>query len=159
MPGLATRMAAQPDLGSREKPTIALGGLRFRDLNGDGSLAQYEDWRLSPEKRASDLVRRMTLAEKVGAMMHSSMPGRDGLLGRSASYDLDALSGLVREKHVTSLITRLTLASAELAEQNNGAQAVAEAGRLGIPLTISSDPRSHFQYVLGAAESGTGTTQ
>jgi len=101
----------------------------------------------------------MTNAEKVGTMMHSTLPGVDGLLGRAARYDLTALKPLVAEKHVTSFITRLTIEPAALAEQNNEAQQVAERTRLGIPLTISTDPRNHFQFVLGAAESGTGTTQ
>lgn len=150
---------APPQLGARVKPLLTAGGLGFRDLNRDGALNAYEDWRLSPEQRTEDLVGRMTVAEKVGTLMHSTLPGKGGVLGRADGYDLEALSKLVAEKHVTSFITRLTLAPAQLAEQNNAVQEVAEASRLGIPLTISTDPRSHFQYVLGAAESGTGTTQ
>ena len=38
-----------------------------------------------------------------------------------------------------------------LAEQNNALQEVAERSRLGVPLTISTDPRHHFQYTLGAS--------
>lgn len=155
----AAQTGPQPDLGTRSKGVVAVGGLRFRDLDADGALTPYEDWRLSAAERASDLVGRMTAEEKVGALMHSTLPGAGGVLGRADGYDLPALTALVQEKHVTSFITRLTLAPAALAEQNNRVQAIAEAGRLGIPLTISSDPRSHFQYVLGAAESGTGTTQ
>ena len=147
------------EVGTPVKPVLAMDGERYRDLDGDGALTPYEDWRLSPEQRAADLVGRMTFAEKVGTLMHSTLPGSGGVLGRADGYDLDALGRMVAEKHVTSFITRLTLAPAELAAQNNAAQQVAEAGRLGIPLTISTDPRSHFQYVLGAAESGTGTTQ
>jgi beta-glucosidase len=157
--GLAAGPGKQPQIAAREKPLLNLGGLRFRDLDADGALAPYEDWRLNPEQRAEDLVSRMTLAEKVGSMMHSTLPGADGLLGRAARYDLAALAALVTDKHVTSFITRLTIEPAALAEQNNAIQQVAERARLGIPLTISTDPRNHFQFVLGAAESGTGTTQ
>ncbi|WP_240624564.1 glycoside hydrolase family 3 protein [Aurantiacibacter odishensis] len=149
----------QPDLGLRVKEAIAIDGLQFRDADGDGQLSPYEDWRLSPEERAIDLAGRMTQAEKVGTLMHSTMPGLGGELGRADSYDLEALGALVSDKHVTSYITRLTLAPAQLAEQNNLAQEVAAGGRLGIPLTISTDPRNHFSYVLGAAEAGSGTTQ
>ena len=53
--------------------------------------------------------------------------------------------------HVNSLITRLPGDAAALAEQNNALQALAERARLGIPLTISTDPRNHFQYTLGAS--------
>ncbi|WP_241233618.1 glycoside hydrolase family 3 protein [Altericroceibacterium xinjiangense] len=152
-------LAPQPELGARAKPLVSADGLRFRDLNRDGVLNPYEDWRLSAEQRAGDLVTHMTVAEKVGTLMHSTLPGAGGVLGRADGYDLEALGDLVRDKHVTSFITRLTLAPADLAEQNNAVQELAETSRLGIPLTISTDPRSHFQYVLGAAESGTGTTQ
>jgi beta-glucosidase len=148
-----------PELGSRVKPVLTREGLRFRDLDGDGALAPYEDWRLPPEQRADDLVSRMDVPEKVGALMHATLPGAGRVLGRADGYDLDGLAALVRDKHVTSFITRLTLAPAELAAQNNAVQQVSESSRLGIPLTISTDPRNHFQYVLGAAESGTGTTQ
>ncbi|MFB0613610.1 glycoside hydrolase family 3 protein [Aurantiacibacter poecillastricola] len=149
----------QPELGLRVREAVPVDGLRFRDADGDGRLSPYEDWRLSPADRAADLAGRMTQAEKVGTLMHSTMPGRDGQLGRALSYDLDELGTLVNDKHVTSFITRLTLAPAQLAEQNNAAQEVAAAGRLGVPLTLSTDPRNHFSYVLGAAEAGTGTTQ
>jgi len=149
----------QPTLGIRTKPIIAVDGLSFRDLETDGRLAPFEDWRLSPERRAADLASRMTAAEKVGTLMHSTLPGRGGELGRAPSYDFEALDVLVNEKHVTSFITRLTLPPAELAEQNNAVQAAAEETRLGIPVTISSDPRNHFQYVLGASESSVHNTQ
>jgi beta-glucosidase len=149
----------QADVVARVKPLLTVDGLRFRDLDANGVLTPYEDWRLTPEQRADDLVRRMQVAEKAGAMMHATMPGQGGVLGRAEAYDIAELTKMVGDKHLNSFITRLTLAPAEMAQQSNGAQEVAEAGRLGIPLTLSSDPRSHFQYVLGAAESGTGTTQ
>lgn len=151
--------AVQPQLESRVKPLLTIDGLQFRDLDGDGLLTPYEDWRLDPERRANDLLGRMTVAEKVGVMMHSTMPAEGGLLGRAEAYDLGALAKLVGEKHVSSFITRLTVAPGALAEQNNAAQELAERARLSIPLTISTDPRNHFQYVLGAGESGVGVTQ
>src|SRR5690625_2796499 len=59
----------QPSLGSRSKSIIEVDGLRFRDLDGDGRLTPYEDWRLSAQERAADLVSRMTLEEKAGLML------------------------------------------------------------------------------------------
>ena len=49
------------------------------------------------------------------------------------------------------MITRLRGEPAMLASQHNALQAIAERTRLGIPLTISTDPRNHFQYVIGAS--------
>jgi len=154
--GLGSTQAA---LGERSKASIEVAGLRFRDLDGNRKLTPYEDWRLPAAARAADLVSRMTLEEKVGTLMHSTLPGEGGLLGRAEKYDLTALGSLVREKQVTSFITRLALPPADLARQNNAVQELAEATRLGIPITISTDPRNHFQYVLGAADSASGVTQ
>src|SRR6185436_16886382 len=50
-----------------------------------------------------------------------------------------------------SFITRLGGDAASLAEENNKLQEISEATRLGIPITISTDPRNHFQYVIGAS--------
>ncbi|GFK17683.1 hypothetical protein KbCgl_02550 [Corynebacterium glutamicum] len=37
----------QPQIGSRLFRVIEQDGLQFRDLDGDGVLAPYEDWRLT----------------------------------------------------------------------------------------------------------------
>ena len=150
----------QPSVEAHRKPVLKIDGLRFHDLDGDGKLTPYEDWRLSPEIRADDLVARMTLAEKAGTMMHGTLPGAGGALGRSDSgYDLDRAAALIGERHVTSMITRLALPPARMAAQDNAVQELAEATRLGVPMTISSDPRNHFQNVAGASENAAGTTQ
>ncbi|PYO92947.1 MAG: beta-glucosidase, partial [Gemmatimonadetes bacterium] len=57
---------------------------------------------------------------------------------------------LIDSAHVTNLITRLSADPATIATQNNLLQRIAESTRLGIPLTISTDPRNHFQSVVGA---------
>jgi len=67
-----TRRPVQPALGAHSAPIIQRGGFKFRDLNKNGILDPYEDWRLSPDKRAMDLVSRMTLEEKAGMMMHGT---------------------------------------------------------------------------------------
>ena len=128
-------------------------GLRFKDLDRNGVLDQYEDWRLTPAARARDLVRRMTLEEKAGMMMHGTARSvrPAGGPGVGAHYDIDSTGRLVREVGVNSFITRLGGDPASLAEENNKLQEIGESTRLGIPLTISTDPRNHFQYVLGAS--------
>lgn len=152
--------AKQPVVDTRAKAVLVRDGLRFRDANGNGKLDRYEDWRLSPAVRAADLVARMTLEEKVGQMVHGTLPGLGGAIGRSdQGYDLAAAAPLVGERHISSFITRLALAPAKMAEQSNAVQALAEATRLGIPVTISADPRNHFHHVLGAGESASGVTQ
>ena len=60
--------ASQVTIGARVKPVLDLEGLQFRDLNGNGVLDPYEDWRLGAAERAADLVSRMTPEEKIGLM-------------------------------------------------------------------------------------------
>lgn len=137
---------------ARQKEILEEDGISYRDLNGDGGLNTYEDWRLTPDERALDLVRRMTLEEKVGAMMHSTLPGKGpGAPWAGTSYDFELYGKLLKGKHITHYITRLSFSPEKLAEQHNRIQEIAEGTRLGIPVTISTDPRSHFQHVLGAS--------
>jgi beta-glucosidase len=158
--GSAPRPDAQPHLQSYHVPVIVEGNLRFRDLNRDGQVNPYEDWRLLPEQRARDLVGRMTLAEKAGTMMHGSLPGIGNVVGFSdQGYDLPPLLPDIGERHVTSFITRLAVGPRRMAEENNRLQELAEQTRLGIPLTISTDPRHHFQFILGASNTATGYSQ
>jgi len=144
--------ATQPPITSRSAPVIEQGGLRFRDLNRNGKLDPYEDWRLTPAARARDLVSQMTLEEKAGAMMHGTARsgGQMGGAGVGAAYDTAANRRLIEGAKVNSMITRLGGDPASLAAQDNALQQLAEGTRLGIPLTISTDPRHHFQYVIGA---------
>jgi len=137
----------QPVLGHRTVPVITVDGLQFKDLNRDGKLEPYEDWRLAPEARAADLLARMTLEEKAGLMMHGTGVEKRG----TGSYDLEAMEKLILGTGVNSFITRLGGDAGKLAEQDNLLQELAERGRLGIPATISTDPRNHFQYTQGAS--------
>ncbi|WP_244501675.1 glycoside hydrolase family 3 protein [Sphingomonas gellani] len=142
--------------------TLCLGGTSFaravpsyRDLNHNGRLDPYEDTRRPVEDRLDDLMRRMSVEEKVGTLLHISPPA-DDRIGLGRKYDLAKLRQTIAEAHVSSLITRLATSPRELAEQNNAVQKLAEASRLGIPMTISTDPRNHFQVVLGASTAGGG---
>lgn len=150
LPTVALAQAKQPRIGNRSAPIIVHDGLRFRDLNRNGSVDPYEDWRLTPEARARDLVARMTLEEIAGTMMHgTARTSGNGIPGAGAAYDTAANRVLIDSVKVTSMITRLFGDAASIASQNNALQEIAERTRLGIPLTISTDPRNHFQDVVG----------
>ncbi|MBO9696930.1 MAG: glycoside hydrolase family 3 protein [Sphingopyxis sp.] len=146
-------------------PAAALGagqpapGPASRDLNHNGILDPYEDARLSIEQRVDDLLPRMTLEEKIGLMVHGSLPATDSPIGASSTgYDLPRVRTLIGEGHVNSFITRLVMSPEAFARQNNAVQKIAEGTRLGIPVTISTDPRHHFQATLGASTTGGGFT-
>lgn len=59
----------QPLLGTRSLEIIEHDSKQFKDLNRNGELDLYEDWRLSPQERSKDLLQRMSLEEKVGMML------------------------------------------------------------------------------------------
>ena len=98
----------------------------------------------------------MTLDEKVGAAVHGTAPMAGGPMASGPAYDTVAAATIILSHNVNSLITRMAIAPSELAAQSNVLQRVAERGRLGIPLTISTDPRSHFQSVAGASVNSSG---
>jgi beta-glucosidase len=143
----------QPALTSRSAAIITVHGLKFRDLDRNGRLTPYEDWRLSPSRRAADLLRRMTPAQKAGLLVQTL-----GLPTTATGYDLPAVKVLVADKSMTTLITRLAAAPAVLADQNNRIQAIAEAQPLGVPAVISTDPRNGFSVTGGQTVAGVGTT-
>src|SRR5207249_552249 len=118
----------------------------FRDLNKNGRLDPYEDPRRPIEERVEDLLAQMTLEEKAGMLFQPPIGmNPDGSLKEEPDF-FSLLS-------TTELVTRLLLnhfnvfAVAEprrMAEWYNRLQALAEDTRLGIPVTISSDPRHAF---------------
>lgn len=132
----------QPALDSRSAEIIRVDGRSFRDLDGDGALTPYEDWRLAPEERAVDLVVRLSLEEKSGQLMHASLSGQ-------ATYDRTAFTRLLAERHITTFISRLGAGAGTLAREHNDLQALAEEQPFGIPLKISTDPRNGFTVTEG----------
>lgn len=119
-----------PVVESRVKDIIKVNGRLFRDLNDNGTLDRYEDWRLTDEQRAADLVSRMTLKEKAGLMQITSLRGD--------------IPDLVENRNIRYLIIRDNPTAFELAERANTHQQTAEATRLGIPLVFTSNPRNHI---------------
>lgn len=142
----------------------------FKDLNKNGVLDPYEDWRLSAEERAQDLASQLTLEDIAGLMLyssHQSLPGSSRGFG-AANYngkpfpesgalasDLsDEQKLFLQDDHLRHvLITRV--ASPEVAAQwNNNAQAFVEGIGFGIPVNTSSDPRhgsdSYAEFNAGA---------
>jgi len=144
---------AQMDFGQTTLSLLNQDGLQFKDMNKNGQLEPYEDWRLSAQERAKDLQARLTLAEKAGLMMHGTAPQA---AGSSTSYDLAALSTFIQTRSINTFITRASGDADLMAQAYNQIQALAEKSRLGIPVSISSDPRNSFQYVQGASVASGG---
>lgn len=63
----------QAALGKQSVQILKIDDLEFKDLNKNGTLDPYEDWRLTSEERSKDLVSQMTLEEKAGMLLIADM--------------------------------------------------------------------------------------
>ena len=122
-------------------------GFAFRDLNKNGKLDIYEDSRQPIQSRVEDLLGQMTLEEKAGTMFINGAsvnddgsiedkPGARGF-GHSAVKQ-------VSERRMTHFNWWQIPSAQTAAIWHNRLQRFAEETRLGIPITIASDPRNHF---------------
>jgi beta-glucosidase len=118
-------------------PLLEQDGIAFRDLNKNGRLDPYEDPRRPLEERVEDLLGQMTLAEKVGLMFHA-VTGPPGF-GVDWPHDQQ-----VAEQHITTFNVYQLPGPRATADWHNALQLHAEGMRLGIPVTISSDPRHAY---------------
>lgn len=164
----------QPELGYRSAALLNIEGLQFKDLNRNGQLDAYEDWRLSPEARSADLVSKMSLEQKAGYMLISSTRlendwsfGRPQDTGPIASgfnetdqetevniftrkplpeptMSIAGTTKDVTQFHKRHFILRANTSARILAEWTNNLQALCESDGLGIPGIITSNPRNHI---------------
>lgn len=68
-----TTLKPQPKLGAKVIEIIQHEGLKFKDLNRNKKLDPYEDWRLSADVRAENLLGQMNLEQKIGFMLISTI--------------------------------------------------------------------------------------
>ena len=133
---------------------LSQDGRSFKDADKDGVLDSFEDWRQTPEQRATDLAAVLTVDEMVGLALHSpqqqipykkNKPTYSGLSYAESGVEPWTLTDIqkecIKERHMRHFLIK-TVESVEAAVKwNNSAQALAESGRIAIPLNNSSDPR------------------
>ncbi len=127
-------------------------GFTFRDLNKNGRLDPYEDARLPIEARVADLVSQMTLEEKAGLLFHTIITmNPDGSLsdGRGFIPTLPT-DEMVSGRRINHFNVLMAGAPRPMAEWQNRLQELAQETRLGIPVTLSTDPRHGFSNNPGA---------
>jgi beta-glucosidase len=122
-------------------------GFTFRDLNKNGKLDIYEDPRQPIEARVEDLLRQMTLEEKAGTLfIHGSEVNEDSSI--EAKPDAPPHALVASRQMTNQKLNHFNLwgipGAAIVAAWYNKLQRFAEETRLGIPITIASDPRNHF---------------
>ena len=134
----------QPTLNPHSKSIIEVDGYQFIDLNGNGELDVYEDWRQDAETRANDLVSQMTVREKIAQMQHPTyLPRADGKI---APY----LKNYCSEYGIGMLLIRELNSVEAAATTMNTIQEYAEESRLGVPVLVSMDSVHGLSYVSGA---------
>lgn len=134
----------QPTLNPHSKSVLEVDGYQFIDLNGNGKLDVYEDWRQDAETRAGDLVSQMTVREKIAQMQHPTyLPRADGKI---APY----LKEYCSEYGIGMLLIRELNSVEAAATTMNTIQEYAEASRLGVPVLVSMDSVHGLSYVSGA---------
>ena len=136
---------------------LTVDGYAFKDLNRNGSLEPYEDWRLPAEIRAEDLASRLPVEEIAGMMLyssHQSVPSGGGMFG-GATYggkpfaesgakasDLsDTQKKFLTEDNLRAVLVTTVESPAVAAQWNNNMQALVEGMGHGVPVNTSSDPR------------------
>ena len=121
-------------------------GFEYRDLNKNGRLDVYEDKRQPIEARVEDLLAQMTLEEKAGLMFHTIMGASMEDETLEATGMFGGLSGaeMLRNRLMNHFNMHQMPSPRLAAEWHNRVQRMAEATRLGIPVTFSSDPRHAF---------------
>lgn len=131
--------------------TITVDGLEFRDMNRNGALDMYEDWRLHETCRTWDLIEQMKVAEvaacqgapclRIGLMSEGSRTGNGTADG---SLPTSTVSNIVTLYRRYSLVRLGSRSAFELAQYHNNVQALAEYQPLAIPVTITADPVHGF---------------
>ncbi len=133
--------------------TMTEEGITFRDLNKNGKLDVYEDARQPIAARVEDLLGRMTLAEKAGMLfINGSVVNADGSIEEKsgAAGSPRAASSQMTEQQMTHFNLWGIPGAQAVAVWYNNLQRYAEGTRLGIPITIASDPRNHFTHNIFA---------
>lgn len=124
-------------------------GFVYRDLNKNGRLDVYEDPRQPMEARIEDLVAQMTLEEKAGLLfINGSVVNTDGSIEDNPGapgFGLMAVTQMTHQQMNHFNLWQIPSGQV-LASWYNKLQRFAEQTRLGIPVTIASDPRNHFSH-------------
>ena len=136
---------------------LTIDGFAFKDLNRNGKLDKYEDWRLPSEERAKDLAAQITIEEIAGLMLYS---GHQGLPAFDSGWKKGTYNGklfsqsfaspedltdqqlkLIVQDKVRHILMTSVQSPYVAAEWNNKVQALCERLDHGIPANNSSDPR------------------
>ena len=141
-----------------EAPILKIDGFIFRDLNKNGKLDIYEDSRAEINSRVDDLIKQMNLEEKAGSLfINMAAMNSTGKLSNVMSPSnpfsllLESNVAMVARKKMNHVNILQSPSPEAMIIWNNNIQKLAERTRLGIPMTIASDPRHGVPNAPGAS--------
>lgn len=160
MPAHAEETPVQPELKARVKEIIEADGYQFKDLNDNGVLDAYEDWRLSPQERAENLLSLMTAEQKAAQMVHLTLVTQKDSwfnknnVGFALVYEYifePEEDDEAEEDGEESDETQTPISSARnAAMRTNEIQELSESSELGIPVIFSMDTEAGAAFVKDA---------
>lgn len=135
---LAEEAPVQPELIARVKNIIEVDGYQFKDLNDNGALDPYEDWRLTPEERAEDLLSQMDATQKASQMVHLTLVSK-----KDSWFNENNVGFALVYEYIFDSAT-------EAAKRTDEIQELSESAPLGIPVIFSMDTEAGAAFVKDA---------
>ena len=123
-------------------------------MTADSVNRPWLDASLPVDERVELLLREMTVPEKVGQFFHAMISmGEDGELSDgNPEFNIASNHEYVADRHMSHFnVLGAAPSAGELARWYNNIQELATNTRLGIPVTISTDPRHSSSENPGAA--------
>lgn len=152
---------AQPELGARVKDIIEVDGYQFKDLNDNGELDPYEDWRLTPEERADNLLSMMDASQKAAQMVHLTLVTK-----KDSWFTKDNVGFALVYEYIFDVeeedeedeeededgeeAVQVTGSAMNAAVKTNEIQELSESSELGIPVLFSMDTEAGAAFVKDA---------
>lgn len=122
----------------------------FKDLNRNGTLDTYEDWRLTPEERARALTDQLPVDVMAGLMIESFQVRTE-----ENGEISDEVTKMVVDEGIRTFLIRNSGRLKDRVTWFNNLQALTEANDAwGIPSTLSTDPKNGS---AGSAEDAAGS--
>lgn len=138
-PGHITiRQPNAPELGyspASGVKILTVNGLKFKDLDRDGELDPYEDWRLTPKERAADLASKLSHEEIAGLMLYS------GHQPVAADTLTPPQRQFLTDDNLRHILMVWSVSNETTVKWYNAVQELCESLGHGIPANNSSDPR------------------
>ena len=126
---------------------IEADGLKFKDMNRNGELDVYEDWRNDSQTRAEDLVSQLTLEQLAGLMLHQMASTISaGIINSQLKTQI--------EQGIRSFVSTGDVADDVIIKVNNSIQGLAETQAFAIPIDRhigATGPVSDWPSPLGIA--------